>query len=82
MTGATEAGVAKGIAHVVVDTEPRQLPAGSYSVAELKAKWAIPPEKVLDILERGSFVSLDDAAQHEVENGQVYASHVRRGGSS
>lgn len=67
---------------VTVDGIRKEIPAGTYLVSVLKAKWGIPADYELDQVVHGEFQQLADNAHVEIKGGEHFVSHVRRGGSS
>ena len=67
---------------VTIDGQPREIPRGRYVVSELKVKLGVPADYELDIVDKGEFKPLQDADHIEIHGGEVFVSHVRRGGSS
>lgn len=65
-----------------VDGATRTIAKGEYVVSALKAALGIPADYELDLVKHNKFEPLDDGATIEVKNGEVFVSHVRRGGSS
>jgi hypothetical protein len=67
---------------VTVDSVPKQIRQGRYRVAELKTLLGVSPELELDEVIDGEFRPLDDNSELNVKEGDVFVSHVRRGGAS
>jgi hypothetical protein len=67
---------------VEVDGHPREVDAGLYTVAAFKQLTRVDPSKELDQLIHGVLTPLDDGATITIDGGEVFFSHVRRGGSS
>ncbi len=72
----------KHLVSVTVDGTIRQVPKGKYQVSEFKATVGVAPEYELDQIEDGQFAALADDATIHIKEGEVFVSHVRRGGSS
>lgn len=67
---------------VVIDSVPKQIRQGHYQVSQLKVLLGVAPELELDQVVDGEFRPLDDNGQINVKEGDVFVSHVRRGGAS
>ncbi len=67
---------------VEVDNHPKHVDAGAYEVSAFKTLVGVPAEKDLDEVINGTLTTLDDSAQVTIEGGEIFFSHVRRGGSS
>lgn len=67
---------------VTIDGTPKQILQGRYLVSELKTKLGVPLEYELDEVVKGEFKPLDDSGHINVKEGDVFVSHVRRGGAS
>lgn len=67
---------------VTVDTVPKTVHRGSYTVAEFKEVVGVDPAKELDEVIGGEFKLLDDAARIVIKGGEIFVSHVRTGASS
>ncbi len=67
---------------VTVDSVPKQIRQGRYPVSELKVLFGVAPELELDEVVDGEFRPLDDNGHVNVKEGDVFVSHVRRGGAS
>ncbi len=65
-----------------VDTHPRHVAAGDYVVSILKSLVDVPADKDLDQVVDGNLTTLPDEATVTIRGGEVFFSHVRRGGSS
>jgi hypothetical protein len=75
----------EGTKHLVtisVDGSDRWVPKGKYVVSEFKGMVAVSPEYELDQVEDGRFEPLPDGDTVHIKGGEVFVSHVRRGGSS
>ena len=83
MANANEGG--KGDGHtiaVTIDGVHKEIKQGRYLVSDLKAKLSVSSDLELDEVVDGEFRPLADASNINVKNGDVFVSHVRRGGSS
>jgi hypothetical protein len=67
---------------VEVDNHPKHLTPGQYVVSDLKKILDVPSDKDLDQVINGDLTTLDDSATVTIAGGEVFFSHVRRGGSS
>ena len=67
---------------VTIDSVPKQIRQARYKVAELKTALGVAPELELDHVVDGEFRPLDDNSDLNVKEGDVFVSHVRRGGAS
>ena len=67
---------------VTLDGHRREIAAGIYLVSELKKTLGVPADYELDEVVNGEFRALSDTAHIEIEGGEHFISHVRRGGSS
>jgi hypothetical protein len=67
---------------ILVDSHPKHLSPGQYLVSDLKIAVDVPAEKELDLVVNGALTPLADTATIVVAEGEVFFSHVRRGGSS
>jgi hypothetical protein len=67
---------------VEVDNHPKHIPPGIYVVSDFKSLVDVPAEKELDQVINGNLTTLDDSASVTIKGGEVFFSHVRRGGSS
>jgi hypothetical protein len=65
-----------------VDNHPEHVAPGTYKVADFKELIGVPAEKELDQVIEGNLTTLDDSASVTIKGGEVFFSHVRRGGSS
>lgn len=70
------------LVEVTIDGNPKVIPAGRYVVSELKEKLGVPPDYELDRVVGREFKELPDGDTVEVHKGEVFVSHVRRGGSA
>lgn len=67
---------------IEVDNHPKHVAPGKYVVSALKALVDVPLDKDLDEVIDGNLTPLDDTASVTIVGGEVFFSHVRRGGSS
>lgn len=65
-----------------VDNHPKHVVPGTYRVADFKELIDVPADKDLDQVISGNLTTLLDEASISVSGGEVFFSHVRRGGSS
>lgn len=67
---------------VEVDNHPQHLPPADYLVSTLKDLVGVPADKDLDQVIDGNLTTLADGSTIRIAGGEVFFSHVRRGGSS
>lgn len=67
---------------VEIDNLTKKLERGEYVVTQLKERLGVSPEKDLDQVLGGNLVTLKDGDHVSIRGGEVFFSHVRRGGSS
>lgn len=67
---------------VSVDGKDKEILPGSYLVSDFKQKVGVDAAKVLEQLIGGKFEPLADSATIIINDGEVFTSHVPRGGSS
>lgn len=67
---------------VTLDGPPKHIRQGRYIVSELKNVLGVSTDLELDQVEHGEFKPLDDTIYINVKEGDVFVSHVRRGGAS
>jgi hypothetical protein len=67
---------------VTIDGQPKPIRQGRYLVSELKTVLGVSADLELDQVENGEFKPLDDNNHINVKEGDVFVSHVRRGGAS
>ena len=68
---------------VTVDGKKHEgIKPGSYIVSDFKKVVHVDAGKVLEQLINGVFTPLEDGATVEIHGGEVFTSHVPRGGSS
>jgi len=65
-----------------VDNHPKHVEPGTYVVSDFKLLIGVPADKDLDEVIDGTLTTLDDSAPITIRGGEVFFSHVRRGGSS
>jgi len=65
-----------------VDNHPEHVLPGTYQVSELKTLVNVPADKDLDQVIDGNLTTLADTATITINGGEIFFSHVRRGGSS
>jgi hypothetical protein len=67
---------------VTIDGTPKQIERGKYLVSKLKQVLGVPADYELDEVKHGEFEPLADDGHTHIEGGEVFVSHVRRGGAS
>lgn len=67
---------------VTVDGKPKEIAPGEYVVSIFKEKVGVPANYELEEVKDGRMVPLDDNAKIRIHGGEVFISHVKRGGSS
>jgi len=67
---------------VEVDNKTRNVAPGSYVVSDFKEEVKVPADKDLDQVIDGTLTTLADTASITISGGEIFFSHVRRGGSS
>jgi hypothetical protein len=67
---------------VTIDSRPKDVQAGSYTLAELKVALSVDPGRVLDQVVGGEFRELSDQQRIHIKGGEIFVSHVRTGQSS
>ncbi len=72
----------KKTVEVTVDGKKKKVAPGSYVVSTFKDLVDVPATKVLEELIGGKFTELADTATINIKGGEVFSSHVPRGGSS
>ena len=65
-----------------VDNHPKHVAPGTYVVSIFKDLVDVPADKDLDQVIEGNLTTLADTASITIVGGEVFFSHVRRGGSS
>ncbi|PWT71110.1 MAG: hypothetical protein C5B46_08700 [Proteobacteria bacterium] len=72
----------KHVVTVTVDGQAKEVARGNHLVSEFKASVGVPADYELDQVVDGEFKPLADDATLHIKGGEVFVSHVRRGGSS
>jgi hypothetical protein len=67
---------------IVINEVPHNLERDKYLIAILKGKLGVPIDYELDLVVDGQFKHLADDAEIKIKGGEIFISHVRRGGSS
>jgi hypothetical protein len=67
---------------IEVDSHPKHLAPRAYLVTDLKELIGVPATKDLDQVINGTLTTLLDSDSVTIIGGEVFFSHVRRGGSS
>lgn len=67
---------------VTVDRKPYEVAPGTRLVSAFKAEVGVDAAKELEEIVDGKLVPLADDAKITIKGGEVFVSHVRRGGSS
>ena len=67
---------------VTVDGKTKNVRPGDWVVSAFKEEVKVPAEKELDQVINGVPTPLDDGANITIVEGEIFVSHVRRGGSS
>jgi hypothetical protein len=67
---------------VTIDGTRKELRQGRYLVSDLKAKLGVAAELELDEVVNGKLEPLSDTGHVNVKEGDVFVSHVHRGGAS
>lgn len=67
---------------VTVDNKPKEIEPGKYVVSVFKDRVGVPANYELEQVKDGRLTPLDDSSEIEICGGEVFVSHVRRGGSS
>ncbi len=70
------------IVTVTVDTQPKQVHRGDYVVSVFKSDVGLSPDRELDQVIGGELKELPDDSRIVIKGGEVFVSHVRKGGSS
>jgi hypothetical protein len=70
------------IVTVTVDTNPKEVHRGSYTVADFKATIGVDSSLELEEVISGELTPLKDDGRLVVKGGEEFFSHVRTGGSS
>jgi hypothetical protein len=75
-------GAHETLVTVTIDDKPKQIARGSYQVAKLKEILGVPSDYELEEVKNGEFKPLQDQQHTAIQGGEVFVSHVRRGGAS
>ena len=67
---------------VTVDTKPKVVHRGSWIVAEFKKEVGVDETRELDEVIDGEFKPLADKDRITIKGGEIFVSHVPKGGSS
>ena len=67
---------------ITIDGAAKQIERGSYVVSKLKELLGVPADYELDEVKNGEFKPLQDNQHTAIQGGEVFVSHVRRGGAS
>lgn len=67
---------------VTVDGKPKEITAGEYVVSVFKEKVGVPTNYELEEVKNGRMIPLDDNSNIHIHGGEVFISHVKRGGSA
>ena len=67
---------------VEIDGKPRRIKRGRYEIPELKIELGVPPNYDLDQVVNCEFKPLPDSSAIVIHGGEVFVSHVPRGGNS
>lgn len=67
---------------VTVDRKKHKVAAGTRTVSTFKTEVGVDAAKELEEIVDGKLVPLADDAKITIKGGEVFVSHVRRGGSS
>jgi hypothetical protein len=70
------------LVEVTIDGNPKLITAGHYLVSDLKVVLGVPADYELDRVVGREFKPLPDGENVVVHKGEVFVSHVRRGGSA
>ena len=82
MSSETDKERTKKQVKIDVDNHPDHVAPGTYVVSPFKELIKVPADKDLDEVIDGTLTPLDDNAYVTIQGGEVFFSHVRRGGSS
>lgn len=77
-----EHGARDKLVTVTIDDKPKEIERGSYQVAKLKEILGVPADYELDEVKHGEFKPLQDHQHTAIQGGEIFVSHVRRGGAS
>lgn len=72
----------KEVVNVTVDSKLITIERGSYEVVALKQTFGVPPDYELEEVKNGEFKPLNDNQHTAIQGGEIFVSHVRRGGAS
>jgi hypothetical protein len=67
---------------ISIDGTPREIERGSYLVSKLKELLGVLADYELEEVKNGEFKPLQDHQHTAIQGGEVFISHVRRGGAS
>jgi hypothetical protein len=67
---------------VTVDTNPKVVHRGSWIVSEFKKEVGVDATRELDQVIDGEFKALSDKDRITIKGGEIFVSHVPKGGSS
>lgn len=67
------------IVRVTIDSQSKDIQAGSYSLAELKVALSVAPGRVLDQIVGGDFRELSDQRRIHIKGGEVFVSQAKHG---
>jgi hypothetical protein len=70
------------LVHITLDERPAEIPPGEYTLPEFKKELRIDDSKVVEEFVKGRFVTLGVDDKITPKNGDKFATHVQRGGSS
>ncbi|HEV8329192.1 MAG TPA: hypothetical protein VGQ08_17080 [Nitrospiraceae bacterium] len=70
------------LVEVEIDGKPRRIRRGRYEIPELKISLGVPPGYDLELVVNGEFKPLPDSSHMVIHGGEVFVSHVPRGGNS
>ena len=70
------------LVQVIIDGNPKLIPGGHYLVSDLKVVLGVPADYELDRVVGREFKPLPDGDTVVAHKGEVFVSHVRRGGSA
>jgi hypothetical protein len=70
------------LVEVEIDGKPRRIRRGRYEIPELKISLGVPPDYDLEQVIHREFKPLPDSSHIVIQGGEVFVSHVPRGGNS
>jgi len=71
------------IVSITVDGDAKEIPDGVYKVSDLKTRYGIPAEYVLnEVTKDGTFKPLNDERSVHIQGGEKFVSQLPQGGSS